>query len=209
MDKEKEDELKAGFVVPLLTRFFDIVGRFMLVRGTSLKVRGKILIQWTAGAIEAYVLFCLGAEVLLLGLLFAWPSLSNNWGFFITVPILLSYRVLDMLRAGFNWLIIAPYRRLQIISTPRLLILSLINYVELAVIFGVIAFLARNGFHPQFQSAWHSFYYSVSVITLLGANIEPVSVQSRVVSLSEIGLALTFLLLIIARAVSLLPHPKG
>lgn len=201
-------EQSRSFIVPLLTRLFGGM-RYMSILEL---VRHKFGVWSGYRAVEAFVLCWLGAELLFLGLLFGWPAMSNMKIFSVLVILLLILRLLDLLQVSFNVLLfdrIRTGRGYKIASPYRLLVLNLVNYVELAVIFGVMAFLARDAFHPQFQSVWHSFYYSISVITTLGTNVEPVAVQGRLLFLSEITLGLVFILLIIGRAVSLLPPVRA
>jgi len=201
-------EQSGSFMVPLLTRLFGRMRYFSILE----LVRSKFGVWSSYRAVEVFVLCWLGTELLFLGLLFGWPAMSNRPIFFVPVILLLILRLLDLLQVSFNVLLfdrIRAGRSYRIASPTRLLVLNLVNYVELAVIFGVMAFLARDAFRPEFQSAWHSFYYSVSIITTLGTNVEPVAVQSRVMFLSEIMLGLVFILLIIGRALSLLPPVRA
>ncbi len=200
-------EQSRSFIVPLLTRLFGFMKYVSILE----------LVRHKAGwnnyrAVEAFVLCWLGAELLFLGLLFRWPAMSNIPIFFAPVMLLLILRLLDLLQVSFNVLLFDRIRAGQaykIASPTRLLVLNLVNYMELAVIFGVMAFLARDAFHPEFQSVQQSFYYSIGVITTLGTNVKPIALQSQVMFLSEIMLGLVFILLIIGRAVSLLPPVRS
>jgi len=197
-------EQSGSFIVPLLTRLFGCMRYISILE----LVRRKFGAWSNYRSVEAFVLSWLAVELLFLGLLFGWPTISNIRIFFVPAILLLILRLIDLLQVSFNVLLfdrIRAGRAYKIASPTRLLVLNLVNYVELAVIFGVLAFLARDAFYPEFQSVWHSFYYSIGVITTLGANVEPIALQSKVMFLSEITLGLVFILLIIGRAISLLP----
>jgi len=200
-------EQSGSFIVPLLARLFNAMKYVSILE----LVRCIFGVWRSYRAVERFVLCWLGVELLFLGLLFGFPAISNRLIFFIPVILLLILRLLDLLQVSFNVLLfdrIRAGRDYKIASPTRLLVLNIINYMELAVIFGVIGFLVRNSFHPEFQSVWHSLYYSISVVTTLGLSVELVAWQSRVMFLSEITLGLVFILLIIGRAISLLPPVK-
>lgn len=196
-----------SLIVPWLTCFFGII-RYLSV----LELGRHLFGTWKSyRAVEIYVLCWLCINLLFLGLIFSFPNISNIPIFFVIVMILLILRLVDLLQVSFNVLLfdrIRTGKNYQIASPTRLLILNLFNYVEITIIFGIIGFLARNSFYPSFQSAWDSLYYSIGVITTIGSNVEPIAWQGRVMFLSEIILGLVFILLIIGRAISLLPSVK-
>jgi hypothetical protein len=197
-----------SFIVPLLTRFFSWM-RYISILELVRRTLGK----WNSyRAVEAFVLCWLSVELLSMGLLCGWPTLSKIGIFFIPVTFLLIIRLMDLLQVSFNVLLFDRIRSghaYKIASPTRLLVLNLVNYVEISIIFGVLAFLARDAFYPEFRSIWHSFYYSIGVITTLGVNIEPTAIQGKVMFLTEIALGLVFILLIIGRAVSMLPPVRA
>ena len=197
-----------SFIVPLLTRLFGLM-KYVSI----LEIVRRVFGVWKSyRAVETFVLCWLGVELLFFGLLFGFPTMSNKLIFLIPVILLLVLRLLDLIQVSFNVLLfdrVRVGRDYKIASPTRLLTLNLINYVEVSVIFGVMGFLARDAFNPSFGSVWHSFYHSISVVTTLGSSVEPIALQSRAMFLSEITIGLVFILLIIGRAISLLPSVKA
>ena len=88
-------------------------------------------------------------------------------------------------------------------------ILTLLNYAEIAICYSIIAFLAQGSFlsvssHSQsFNTIADSFRYSIGILITTGSDYHPSTLQGYAIFSTEIVLALTFIIVVINRALSL------
>lgn len=158
--------------------------------------------------VETYVLICLSIELVFL-ILVGLPPFKPWWLLYSLVAILiflLLWRLSDIIAQWFKNYIFGSGR---LLSVPRFLILTLINYLEVAIIFGIIAFVFKNGFRDDlgnpFASVLQSLRYSIGVITTMGSMFEPSSWYGYLIFFVEIGCAVLFLVAIIHIALSFFP----
>ena len=168
--------------------------------------------RWSARLGEVYVLSFFAVEIGALAVLFGWPWIGAYQAFFLFAYIVLGIRLLGLWQAAFNTSVFANVRKkargeaiASVAAPDRTLILTLVNFVEVVAIFAVFAFLNQAAF--GLESTWSAVAYSVQVATLLGANsVDAVSgIAGRVLFLSELGMAVMFILFVFAAAVSWLP----
>ncbi len=114
------------------------------------------------------------------------------------------WRLVDIFQSWFNILILSedpsPY------SVPRMLVLVMISFAEIAIIFGVLDFVWKDAFISDghtFHSMWQSLYHSVTTITTVGSNYSPVSGAGYFLVYGEIVFSVLFLVVVIQRIVSL------
>ena len=90
------------------------------------------------------------------------------------------------------------------LSAVRSLALVTINYLELVIIFGLLAFHFRfDHFYPPFASITESLRYSIDVITTTGSRFDPASVVGGLLYYFEIAFGLGFLVVVVSRVLSL------
>lgn len=98
-------------------------------------------------------------------------------------------------------------------SIPRFILLTLLNYLEIILIFAIFAYVARNNFvngvfipfgvTVTFSPWFDSLRYSIGVSTTLGSNFQPLGIMGHTIFFAQIALAILFVSVIIQIAVSL------
>ena len=150
-------------------------------------------------AVEIYVVVCFSILLLLI-----WPvSVLDPLSLFgrIFLAIFLVWRQLDILQAWYNTFL---KEEVKAISAVRSLALATINYLELAVIFGLLTFIFRSGnFYPGIVTITESLRHSIGVITTIGSRFDPATPFGSLLYYSEVVFGLVFLVVIIARVILL------
>jgi len=114
----------------------------------------------------------------------------------------LIWRQLDILQAWYNTFL--KEEKVKALSAARSLALATINYLELAVIFGLLTFLFRSGnFNPGIITITESLRHSIGIITTIGSRFDPATAVGGLLYYSEVVFGLAFLIVIIARVLSL------
>lgn len=184
------------FLAPLLTRvsnFLNFVSPLTIIGRFAKRVRQSHL------AVEIYVVVWFFMLMLIAWLVWAFDPLPLVP--LIVVTAILVWRQLDILQAWFSTFLKV---RINALSPVRSLVLATINYLELAVVFGVLTFLYRFGnFNPGVVSITESLRHSIGVITTIGSRFDPASLVGGLLYYSEIVFGLAFLIVIIARVLSL------
>jgi len=196
------------FIVPLLRNIFGILSKIspLEVFYRVTKLFGK---RWDElreyKRVEIYVFIYLGIELLFFGLFF-YPPFSSSRVFIGATTFVLCWRLLDIFEKWFNNYILGSGK---VLSAPRFIILTLINYLEVTIIFGVIAFVLRDGFGDglgnPFTSVLQSLRYSVGIMTTMGSVFEPSKWYGYLIFFGEIALGILFLVAIIHIALSFFP----
>ncbi len=114
--------------------------------------------------IESYVVGWLLAELALFAALAVLPNLANNTLLAAIAVIVLAYRWHNIITYWFHAHILSG----RVSSPVRALALTLINFVEIVVIFAIIDFLLSSAFNPAFLSVPNSLDYSIRIMTTLG-----------------------------------------
>ena len=138
----------------------------------------------------------------------AWFSLLISFIFLVylgmlppvIVLVFLLWRLLDILQSWFNvFMDIKP----RVLSPVRSLILAAINYSELAIIFGLMAFIFKGDFYPSFHNITQALRYSIGVITTTGSRFDPATIVGGLIYYVEIAFGIAFLAVVISRIISL------
>jgi len=101
-------------------------------------------------------------------------------------------------------------------SIPRFIVLTLLNYLEIIVIFALFAYGARSNFvngdliplgvTETFSPWFDSLRYSIGISTTLGSSFQPLGIIGHTIFFAQITLAILFVTVIIQIAVSLRKH---
>ncbi len=153
--------------------------------------------------VEVYVLATLVIAIIFTLLLWKYDSLASSYPFRVFICAILIWRLSDILQA---WLKIFLVGRAEVASPSRSVILTLINYIEIAIIFGIIAFANEDFFTPTFGSILNSLRYSFNTILPvipIDQTFIPHYCLGNVIFYSEIAFELLFILVIIQRVLSL------
>lgn len=118
----------------------------------------------------------------------------------IIIAIILGMRLLDIMQSWVNILLVKP--EAEILYASRLLILTLINYIELVLTFSVLGYVWNASFVPKFQNLTDSMVFTLGTMTAIGSKYEPVSVGAWVIYVSEIGFGLFFLIIAVVRVLT-------
>jgi hypothetical protein len=199
-------ELKSGntFLGPLA----GIVMVFsQFVFSIPIKLLELLFKKWLKeyGIIELYVCICLIIESLTLFFI------DENIGWFKwAILIAASYRILDIGQTWVNVHLTASGK--STLPYPvRTLLLTLINYVELIIIFTTLGYVFRTNiiFDPIIESKQASGISTIGTMTSIGSEYSPSSPLGWVLFIPELIMTLLFLLIVINRAVGILPwHGK-
>lgn len=134
----------------------------------------KWIPRWygSMSVVETYVICWLFLELIFFAVLVAFPHLAVLTFFIILVLVFLAYRLQNIFAFWFHTHVLTG----RVTSPVRALILTLINFVELVVIFSILDFILSGLFIPAFSSIPNSLDYSIRVMTTLGWDkFEPVS----------------------------------
>ena len=162
--------------------------------------------------VEKYVFICLCIESLFIYLVGLSPF-NPQWLLYLLVVfmiLLLLWRLSDIIAQWFNNYIFGSGK---LLSAPRFLILTLINYLEITIIFGILAFVFKSGFQntslfnlqPAFWSPWQSLRYSIGIVTTMGSVYEPSKWYGYLIFIGEITFTILFLVAIVNIALSFFP----
>ena len=155
-------------------------------------------------AVELYVLaYFILIEGFVAFYLVGYTNLNSYSCFVIIVLLLLAFRLADILG---RWLDILILNVGVIASAPRLLLLTLLNYVEVGFIFTVLAFIHRYDFDPQFNHILDSLRWSFDIliptIAFNTREFQPVSYTSNTIFYTEIALGFLFLIVFVSRVLT-------
>jgi hypothetical protein len=152
-----------GWLSPLIYRIFSILKQVSILTHLKRKWPDSRIV------VDTYVvgLFLVGFFVF-----FLWIGLGQlyNWGLpdiLLTIAFYFTcYRLLDIFQSWFFTLFSPPYNA----KWPRLLILTLINYMEIAIAFSIIGFYfkAQPYYGVSEITIWDSLRHSLGVLTPLG-----------------------------------------
>jgi len=191
--------LDRGFVLPLLTGIFKVLNFI-----SPLTIVRRFGLGWSPIAVDIYVFtwfFIIFSLVWLIPALEPLPTAG-----LAIVVVVLAWRQLDILQAWFH-IFIVPHP-LRPASPIRSLALTVINYIELFLIFGLLAWVFRfENFYPPFATITESLRYSIGVITTAGSHFDPASVIGALIHYSELAFGLAFLIVIVGRVLSILKGP--
>jgi hypothetical protein len=90
----------------------------------------------------------------------------------------------------------------DIVSSPRLLLLTLLNYIEIGFIFAVIAFINQHAFTPEFGVIQNSLRWSFDILLptiSFEQRFTPNSSIGNAIFFSEVAYGFIFLIVVIAR----------
>lgn len=190
-------ERKRGFIIPFLTIIFNFlrsISPLTLVTRICRVFRESWEVSYLA--VEIYVVAWFS-----LLLLFAWLfSRIECLPLFIFILAVSIWRLSDISQSWFN---IFFYQEPEVLSPVRSLVLATINYFELAIVFGLLAFFFREEFNPAIVTITESLRYSIGVITTMGSRFDPASWVTGLIYYLEIAFGLAFLVVVISRVISL------
>jgi len=113
---------------------------------------------------------------------------------------LLAYRLFDILQAWLSVFIRPPY----IVASPvRSLYLAIVNYIEIIIIFTIMAYLLGQYFTPPIGHICQSLRYSVGIMSFVDHQYEPLGICGYSLFYSQIAFSLAFILIVIQRIMSL------
>jgi len=135
-------------------------------------------------------------------------ALSSAWVVIWLVRVVVTIRIIDILQAAVNISVFDQVRapgKHKVASVVRVLVLSSVNFLELIMSFGVIYLSALHTLRNA--SVWYdAFYFSaITQFTIGYGDIRPTGL-ARVLAVVQ-GLAgILFIVLVLARIVSILPE---
>jgi len=119
--------------------------------------------------------------------------------FFITI---LSLRLVDIIQ---TWWHLTFVPKLEA-KAPRIIFIVLLNYIEIAIIFGVIGHLCKSW--PYYTDSqlqiWDALRWSVGTLTPLGIAEKPSDISKAALFYTEYAIGLFFLVVIINVVISFL-----
>lgn len=185
-----------GFIVPLLTCIFTFLKSLSPLTIISHLVDKFLHKCWKEShlLVEIYVM-----AWLLLLLFFVWLVSIDKLSLIVAL-IFIIWRLTDISQSWFN---IFVRIRPRVLSPVRSLILAVINYFELVIIFGLLAFFNGNNFYPPIENITQSLRHSIGIITTMGSPYDPATIITGFTYYIEIGFGLAFLVVIISRILSL------
>jgi len=103
-------------------------------------------------------------ELVLFALLAMSPHFASQTFWIILGLVIMIYRWQNILTYWFHDHILTG----RVSSPVRALILTLINVIEIVIIFSIIDFILSSAFNPTFVSIANSLDYSIRIMTTLG-----------------------------------------
>lgn len=197
--RQRAKDMHSSIIVPAFNKtigFLALISPLTILRRMGEVCNNYCL--WSPRATEIYVIVWLVISSLIWLLCYSYGLLA-----FIScalIAILLIWRLLDISQA---WLNTYKDREVHSRSPVRSLILVFLNYLELTLIFGILAFVCRYDFYPAFDNAIQSLRYSIGVITLLGSKYDPGTWLGGIIYYSEFIYGLVFLVIVINRVLAL------
>jgi hypothetical protein len=149
--------------------------------------------------VEIYVLGFFISEIVIFLIVWQFAPPFSLWAA-ILVTIFMGMRLVDIAQSWVNILLVQPTG--EVLYASRLLILTLINYIELILSFSVVNYLWNNTFNPEIAGLRESTLFTLGTMTAIGSKYEPVSLGAWAVYVFEIGFGLFFLIIIIVRALT-------
>lgn len=152
--------------------------------------------------VDTYVL---GAFALTLVALFAIPFSAPEWAFRVVVGVAL-YRLVDIYRTQLRITLVdvdTEEPGYQVLSLTRSLVLTLVNFLELIVIFALFframeRLIDTEAFAPALTSRLDAALYSVSTATTSGfADIHAVDRLAKAATIAEVLLAIVLLAVVL------------
>ncbi|MBM3957827.1 MAG: hypothetical protein FJ313_07235, partial [Gemmatimonadetes bacterium] len=156
--------------------------------------------------IDAYVVAgaLLAAGVLAVLPFHGWLR-TESW-FRVYVCTVAAYRLTQIFITAWN---VHVFDRLRgdrsSVFKERQLVLNLVNYGEIVVLFAVLWTLLGTGTVRRLSSTWEALEQSVRIAAMMGPSAGLAGPVDRVLFVSETGMALMFILFVLARAVSVMP----
>ncbi|MBI2164792.1 MAG: hypothetical protein HYU29_00075 [Chloroflexi bacterium] len=204
-----------GWLVPFLAEVFHHLEGLSLINWWARRVP-----CWRQGVrlrrIEIGILLFALVEGWFLGLLFLCPRSKDNLFFSIPLQLILGYRLVDIMQSVLSVFIFQQVRSNiegrplpKLASPQRTLVLTGLNYLEVIVVFAILAYLNGSSYSPELDSPWDASNYSIQVAALLGPEASVLGAIGPILFVSEVFFALIFLTLVLATAVSLLPRRTG
>lgn len=202
-----------GLILPFFTGIMNIVSNFTLISLCNYLFRRNR--PYNQRFVDLYIIlwsiFIISTCIYLDCLYRANPHLAEH-----NIPIVLkhtiiafcAWRIIDILQAWYYVLLGPNYRG----NPRRTIFLTLWNYVETTILFGIIGYLIKSPTHILKDlgsiQIIDAIRYSFGIITPLGITDIPDSFREGYLFYPEYLVGLFFLIVIISRAVSLFPN-KG
>lgn len=206
-DWHESSKRNRSFLVPTVElvvkglRCFSFLQWVIFIRGRPPEKRGFIE---SYEAVELYVVaYFVIIEGVIAFYLVGFTSLGSFGWFTNLVLALLAFRLVNIF--GFWWDINVIHG--DIVSSPRLLLLTLLSYIEIGFIFAVIAFIKQDAFSSQFEHILVSLKWSFDILLPTISffephEFEPVSCWGNVIFFSEVTYGFLFLIVVIARVLA-------
>lgn len=200
----------AGIILPILEKTFKQLERFSLLSlFTSVRLRNKDtsnkdLVQLSltrTKIVDLYVLFWLFAEGIII-LLIAF-DLCPKWMIILSV-----YRLVDIMQSTFNMQLFDHIRssgKHYTHSLTRTFILSIINYIEVGICFGII-YYCFNNLLTNYNSWEDCFYFSyITQLTVGYGDILPTKFL-KFVSLLQAFYGFVLGIVALSKLIGILPN---
>lgn len=152
---------------------------------------------------DLYVISWILIEFMLIGFTIILP---NYW---ILLPI--AIRIIDIIQANFNISMFAQIRvknDLFVLSSVRLLVLIVINYIELILCFGIIYMLYLDKFKDKTNILNGIYFSAITQLTIGYGDIQPLGLM-KIVAVVQGLIGMLIVVLIIGKLLSFLPDFKS
>ena len=152
--------------------------------------------------VDAWVLSWLTIEIAVL----FYFVYNTNW---IVLVIFLSLRLIGIVQTWINTSFFDIHEKEEDKPHPvRYFFLTLLNYLEGALIYAILAFLYKYDFRPELIAIRESLDYSVRTITAMGSDVTPITWCGEVLFLAETAFGLFFLIVVIQRVFAFLKSAR-
>lgn len=205
-----------------LTQFFELLRLFspsfwLLQSRTAIQEKfasgdRHALTRDRSRKVEAYILAWLALEVVLVAVVMTWPSAYSRWW----VTFLATWRLVDIFQVSMNLTVFDRLRMKSehhyVASVARIAILSLWNYVEAIVCFGILyanhhALLIRTVANTALD-CFDPFYFSaITQLTIGYGDIAPIGGMRAVAALQGL-LGFVLGVFAISRVIAFLPKTR-
>jgi Ion channel len=153
--------------------------------------------------VEVYLIAWFTIELLLIGA----AAIDLSWPLWIP-RLLVIVRILDIFQVSVNMSVfdqLRTHEQIVISSAVRTLVLSFVNYIELAVCFGLLYGTLDNSLIGATSYLDDLYFSAVTQLTIGYGDVRPVG-WARLVSVIQGAISVAFTVLMLGRIVGVLPR---